>query len=136
MALDARLCETLTALLGRASSVLPAVGLGLFQHESAELAEFTYCGTSDTSLYRVGIHGLSDAVQPRPSGLRRLTAPDLEALSITLHDDGPTLLARQGMTLPVPHSDPAAILVVGLSDWEPLSPNQLVEVESLATHFG
>ena len=132
MAGDDRLCERLAALLNRASSVLPVVGLGFLQRESQEHATFIYCENVETSAYRVRIGELSEAFQLRPSGLCGLTVSDLEALRIRLHDDAPTIRARQGITLPVPHGDPAAMLMVGLSDSDRLARNQLVEIEALA----
>jgi len=131
-------------LLGSATQVLPALGLGVVRTDGPEHLEVVYVDALGATAYRARTDHVPAAFRPQPADLRRIAASELQANPAGLVESrvlqaglaGDVAARRsavqQVITLPAPRVDDAAILVIALGEADAPTSVQAAALESLA----
>ena len=136
--------EGVRVLLGSATQVLPALGLGVVRNDGAEHLEVVYVDALGATAYRARGDEVRAGFRPRPTDLRRVARAELEANTAGLvesrvlntglpdHIHAQPSAVRQVVTLPASLVDEPALLVVALGAADALTAGQTSALESLA----
>jgi transcriptional regulator with GAF, ATPase, and Fis domain len=127
-----------------ARAAVPLRSLGVVRPDGPDHVGVTFIDAFGVLACRYRTEEVIEAVRPRPSGRRRVTAAELEArpdaviearllLTGRPEEIRRSLAVRQAFTLPIPGLDPPGILVIGLGLEEAPTPVQTAAIDALAS---
>src|SRR5262245_19959524 len=139
-----RLGEGLRALYEAAGHLPHVAGIGIVTSEEDDQLVFAYADPLGTAAYRARTADIPEAFRPSATGLRHLSAGDLDAnppglVESRLRHTGfaeeirEEHGAREALVFGVPGCDPSASLIVGVRGKTLLSDAQIAELSVLTT---